>query len=105
MKRYLLILPVTLCLQFCTYSQTNKKIAMDDSTKKTTNPVYSHTDTSKVNFSEEEWKKILPEDVYYIARKKGTEPAWSSPLETIKDKGTYYCAAWLWLAKFLSADK
>ena len=90
MKRYLLLL--ALFLQFCTYSQTNKKIAMDDSTK-STNPVYSHTDTSKVSMSEEEWKKVLPSDVYYIARKKGTEPAWSSPLENIKDKGTYYCAA------------
>lgn len=90
MKRYLLLL--ALFLQFCTYSQTNKKIAMDDSTKKS-NPVYSNSDTSKVNMSEDEWKKILPSDVYYIARKKGTEPAWSSPLENIKDKGTYYCAA------------
>jgi peptide-methionine (R)-S-oxide reductase len=91
MKRYVLIVPMALCLQFCTYSQTNKNTAMDDTTKKN-NPVYSNTDTSKVNVSEDEWKKILPEDVYYIARKKGTEPAWSSPLEHIKDKGTYYCA-------------
>ena len=57
---------------------------MDDTTKK--NPAYSNTDTSKVNLSEDEWKKVLPQDVYYIARKKGTEPAWSSPLENIKDK-------------------
>ena len=56
------------------------------------NPVYSHSDTSKVNLSEDEWKKILPEDVYYIARQKGTERPWSSPLENIKDRGTYYCA-------------
>ena len=42
---------------------------MDDSTKKS-NPIYSNTDTSKLNLSEEEWKKILPSDVYYIARKK-----------------------------------
>jgi peptide-methionine (R)-S-oxide reductase len=92
MKRNLLILPLALSLQFCTYSQTNKNTAMDDSSKKN-NPVYSNTDTSKLNLSEDQWKNILPEDVYYIARKKGTEPAWSSPLETIKDKGTYFCAA------------
>lgn len=56
------------------------------------NPVYSHTDTGKVNMSEEEWKKVLPPDIYSVARQKGTERPWSSPLETLKDKGTYYCA-------------
>ena len=40
-----------------------------DTTNKKNNPVYSNTDTSKVNLSEEEWKKILPEDIYYIARR------------------------------------
>ena len=57
------------------------------------NPVYSHDDTSQINLTEEEWKKILPADVYEIARNKGTERPWSSPLENVKDKGTYYCAA------------
>jgi peptide-methionine (R)-S-oxide reductase len=89
MKQILFFLPLALCLQFCTYSQNNK--AMDSSKKN--NPVYSNNDTSKVNLSEAEWKKILPEDVYYIARQKGTERAWSSPFETSKDKGTFYCAA------------
>ena len=56
------------------------------------NPVYSNTDTSKVDISEDEWKKILPSDVYQVARQKFTERPWSSPLESIKDKGTYYCA-------------
>src|SRR5258707_8884550 len=63
------------------------------------NPVYSITDPGKVTLSEEEWKKILPEDVYYIARKKGTERPWSSKFvqkdssgEDFNDIGTYYCA-------------
>ena len=64
---------------------------MNSANKK--NPVYSNSDTSKVNLTEEEWKKILPADVYHIAREKGTEKPWSSALETIHDKGTYYCAA------------
>ena len=62
-------------------------------TDKSNNPVYSNTDSSKVNLSEDEWKKILPADVYQIARMKGTERPGSSPLEHIKDKGTFYCAA------------
>ena len=55
-------------------------------------PVYSNTDSTKVNLSDDEWKKLLPSDVYNIARQKGTERPWSSPFETLKDKGTYYCA-------------
>lgn len=82
-------------LQQCSYSQqnqtTSKPLAMDTSDKK--NPVYSNTDTSKVALSEEEWKKILPPDVYYIARQKGTERAWTSKFENFKETGTYYCAA------------
>ena len=82
---------LVLAFASCTFSQNNKNIAMDSANKN--NPVYSNTDSSKLNLSEDEWKKILPEDVYYIARKKGTERPWSSPLEQVKDKGTYYCAA------------
>ena len=55
--------------------------------------VYSHTDTSRVNLSDEEWKKILPGDVYYIARMKGTERPWTSKFEKFRGVGTYYCAA------------
>jgi peptide-methionine (R)-S-oxide reductase len=91
MKRFALLLPLAFFLQFCTYSQSTKSNRMDSLKKN--NPVYSHTDTGKVNLSEEEWKKVLPEDVYYIARQKGTERPWTSPFETLKDKGTYYCAA------------
>jgi len=64
---------------------------MDGTEKK--NPVYSTTDTSKVAMSEEEWKKILPADVFYIARQKGTERPWTSKFESFKEVGTYYCAA------------
>jgi peptide-methionine (R)-S-oxide reductase len=43
--------------------------------------------------SEDEWKKILPKDVYNIARLKGTERPWTSKYEKFSDTGTYYCAA------------
>lgn len=84
-------------MQQCTYSQSNsnteKSVKMDSTEKKSENPVYSNNDTSKVNLSEAEWKKILPEDVYYIARQKGTERPWTSKYESFTDAGTYYCAA------------
>jgi peptide-methionine (R)-S-oxide reductase len=91
MIRAFLLLLVATSLQFCTYSQssTEKNIRMDTDKK---NPHYSNNDSSPVNVSNEEWKKILPEDVYRVARQQGTERPWSSKFETLKDKGTYYCA-------------
>jgi peptide-methionine (R)-S-oxide reductase len=91
MKKLLLLIPLAFCLQFCSYSQSSKKNHMDTSDKK--NPVYSNNDTTKVTMSEEEWKKILPADVYQIARQKGTERPGTSKFEYSKEVGTYYCAA------------
>lgn len=97
MKRVIqcfMVLVLAALLQQCSYSQSNppKKITMNTE-KKTNNPVYSRTDTSKVNMSEEEWKKVLPADIYYISRDKGTERPWTSKFEKFKEIGTYYCAA------------
>jgi len=88
------ILFLAFCLQQCSYSQSsspNQKSKME--TDKKNNPVYSRTDTSKVNLSEDEWKKILPSEIYGIARQKGTERAWTSKFEKFSEIGTYYCAA------------
>ena len=86
---------ITLFFQQCSFSQNSaegsKSEKMD--TSKKNNPVYSNTDTSKVEMSEEEWKKILPQDVFYIARMKGTERPWTSKFEKFNETGTYYCAA------------
>lgn len=78
------ILLLAFLFQEC-YSQTsnkNKIVGMDA----------SKTDTSGVNRTDAEWKKILPADVYYVARQKGTERPYSSKYETSKEIGTYYCA-------------
>jgi len=81
-------------LQNCSYSQseTTKKASSMDQDKKE-NPVYSNSDSSQVSLSDAEWKKILPADVYQIAREKGTERPWTSKFENFKEVGTYYCAA------------
>ena len=92
-KTILALVLVTL-LQQCSWSQNKPNNSMKmDSTNKKNNPIYSNTDTSKVQMSEEEWKKILPKDIYNIAREKGTERPWTSKFENFKEKGTYYCAA------------
>jgi peptide-methionine (R)-S-oxide reductase len=92
--RILFIMLFAGMLQQCSYSQssspTTKKEKMDSLQKK--HPVYSNTDTTKVNISDSEWEKVLPANVYAVARQKGTERPWTSPYESLSEKGTYYCA-------------
>ncbi len=94
-SKYIGILLLATLLQQCTYSQppSQKKTTMNSSKKDSINPVYSRTDSSKVNLPEDEWKKVLSDEVYYIARLKGTERPGTSPFEHSKEIGTYYCAA------------
>jgi peptide-methionine (R)-S-oxide reductase len=82
---------LTVCSLFlfsCSNAQKNK--AMNEEHKN--NPYYSRTDTKKLNVSNEEWKKILPKDVYGIAREAETEWAFTGKYWKTDTKGTYYCA-------------
>lgn len=91
--RCLVILGLAFLLSNCSYSQQNadqKSPTMQEGKK---NEVYSRSDSSKVNLDNAEWKKILPADVYNIAREKGTEWAFTGKYWNSKEKGTYYCAA------------
>ena len=56
------------------------------------NPYYSRTDTSVLNLPDSVWKKVLPESVYSVARKKGTERAFTGKYWDYDGLGTYYCA-------------
>lgn len=101
--RILTAILFSVCVLFyqCGYSQTKPRPngssarAKSDSTKmnKENNTIYSRTDTGSVDISNEEWNKILPPEVYYIARQKGTERPWTSKFEKFNEIGTYYCAA------------
>jgi peptide-methionine (R)-S-oxide reductase len=46
----------------------------------------------KVIKSDEEWKKSLSEDQYYVLRKKGTEPPGTGKFNKHFEKGWYTCA-------------
>jgi len=46
---------------------------------------------TKVIKSDEEWKRILTPDQYFITRQAGTEAPYSSPLLNIHDSGTFEC--------------
>jgi peptide-methionine (R)-S-oxide reductase len=93
--KLIVLLALTGPLQQCSYSQNSPsaKNALTMDTTKKNNPVYSTTDTGQVVMSDEDWKKVLPADVFYIARQKGTERPWTSKFESFKEVGTYYCAA------------
>jgi peptide-methionine (R)-S-oxide reductase len=56
------------------------------------NPHYSTTDTTKLSVTDAEWKKILPEDIYAVAREGATERAFTGKHLDQEAKGAYYCA-------------
>jgi peptide-methionine (R)-S-oxide reductase len=70
--------------------KTNNQSIMD---KKQENPYYSKEEAGKLTVSNDEWKKILPADVYEIARQKGTERPFTGKFWNTFDIGTYYCSA------------
>ena len=47
----------------------------------------------KITKTDAEWQKVMTPDQYRILRKAGTEPAFSSPLDTEKRDGVFECAA------------
>ena len=46
---------------------------------------------NRVIKSDEEWKRILTQDQYFITRQAGTEAPYSSPLLNIHESGTFDC--------------
>ncbi len=74
-------------------NNNSKSSTMETTNTKVGNPYYSHTDTKKLNLTDAEWKKILPEDVYLVSRKADTERPFTGKYWDSDEKGTYYCAA------------
>lgn len=46
----------------------------------------------KIVHTEEEWKEILPNDVFNVLRMKGTEPPFTGKYNDFKKEGTFLCA-------------
>jgi len=95
-SNYLVVLSLFVlnaCGQTKSKQTTQKTSAMENVINKPENPYYSNTDTKKVNLSDAEWKKILPEDLYQVARHADTERAFTGTMWNSETKGTYYCAA------------
>lgn len=61
--------------------------------KHASNPWYSRTDTSKLELPDSTWKRVLPPDLYEVARHGETERAFTGRYRDFEGIGTYYCAA------------
>ena len=48
--------------------------------------------TFEITKTEDEWRKILTKQQFYVLRKHGTERAFTHPLNDNKRDGTYHCA-------------
>jgi peptide methionine sulfoxide reductase msrA/msrB len=82
------------CGQTTKKSINNEKLSdMENVITKPENPYYSNTDTTKLNVSDAEWKKVLSPDLYAVSRNADTERAFTGKLWDADAKGTYYCAA------------
>lgn len=69
----------------------NSAFAKEQSVKKEKNEVRRMED--KIVKTDEEWKKVLSEEAFYVLRKKGTERAFTGKYHAHKEKGIYICAA------------
>ena len=86
---------IAITLNACGQSNTNniQSASKMKAISKPENPYYSHTDTTKLNLTNTEWKKILPPDVYEVSRQAATERPFTGKYWNADLKGTYYCAA------------
>ncbi len=90
----MLLFTTIAALQFsCSNAQIKNKKNVKTMSETQNNPAFSRNSQEKVDMKEEDWKKVLTPEQYYIARQKGTERPWTSKFEKFEEKGTYYCAA------------
>ena len=91
------VLSILLTLSFsisCLHSGNDVKGQRNEAKqeKNGKNPYYSRTDTTDLKVSDAEWKKILPDEIYHVAREQGTERAFTGKYWNYEGIGTYYCA-------------
>ncbi len=95
----LFIILVCLSLQMCSQVKTTAKAdiganvtSMENTNNTKNNPYYSRTDRTKLNVTNAEWKKILPPDLYAVAREADTERPFTGKYNDYDELGEYYCA-------------
>lgn len=88
-------LPKHVCLFFMSLAITAcGQNASTGSNKPTSmiNPHYSRIDTTQLTVTNEEWRQLLPSDLYLVAREQHTERAFTGKYYEQETKGTYFCA-------------
>ena len=90
MKHFNCTLALLVLLSFSQCTNAQKNEVMSEEHKN--NPYYSRTDTKHLDVSNEEWKKILPKEVYAIGREANTEYAFTGKYWNTTGNGMYYCA-------------
>lgn len=83
----LLLMIIFSCSKFSNLSNIN---TMPNTENK--NPFFSTTDTTQIDISNTEWKKILSPELYAIAREASTESPMSGKYNDFDEIGEYYCA-------------
>jgi peptide-methionine (R)-S-oxide reductase len=84
--KYIFVILVITFTTHCNFAQQKNTQNM------TENKFYNNEDTTKIEVENTEWKKVLPAEVFRVARQKGTEYAFSGKYWNHKDAGTYFCA-------------
>ena len=87
----IVFLPILGCNSKSSLSKSNAKSPAKSVNP--TNPYYSRTDTTVLHLTDAEWKKVLPDSVYQVARNKETELAFTGKYWNYTGIGIYYCAA------------
>lgn len=89
-----LILSFVIATSGCVSSQENKEQqpAHDPAMADQQNPYYSRTDTALLIVSDEEWRRVLPDSIYAIAREAGTERPFTGRYWDFEGLGVYRCA-------------
>lgn len=95
MNYSLALLLVMLAVTSCRHNHTiaPQSLSTTHHIMKPENPYYSRTDTSKLRLSDEEWRRVLNDSVYRVARQAATEYAFTGKYWNFEGLGTYYCAA------------
>lgn len=91
MKQAFLMFIISSLLFSCGSHKTQEKNEALVSIESSKNPYYSNTDTTVLNVSDGDWKKILPDSIYQVARNKNTEAAFTGKYWNSTGLGTYSC--------------